>query len=735
MKFFDIHEKTLEQIFKYVIIGLLTLFVDVILLIVLVEYVGTQPLIAATISYVSALAVHFNLNRYWNFKNFERIYYDQLRTYLLASFLFYIVNISIIEFFVALGFHYFIGKLVAIAILVCLSFIFNKYVTFNVGLRGFLKNLFKKNDESRFLYMIRALALLFKKHYLVIIFSLLVGSISVAPQVLSIQDLGKEYRGVPFFYIDDEDFYLMRMREITEGHYTVSSPAFFEYKDSMTPMLPLGELLYVIPSVMFGVSIISIVLFSKFILPALLFFLVYYLIFRITSGPESILRNLNAIAGGLMVVLGFDLVDYGRAIPILSGQADFTHLLIWTRLVNPITGAILLFALLNLLWAMFERSRKFLWIGAGLILGFMIYYFFSWGIAISVISVFGVITLIQKQHKLLAQLLAAVTLSIVVQLPYWIATIRSLSSSEGANTAMRVGMFFSHDPLFNRFLFVATAIFLPFIFYEWFKKRQLDRWWFFTLALLLGGWIAFNQQVMTGRMIWAFHFVQYTIPLIMVVFFIFLWNYVRPKIKFLMSGFVLTSIIVTLIFGVQSALSYQYNLDDFRDRQHYASFFSYLNNTAAPECVVLVQENTDNLTRLIPAFTNCNVYVSTYTFFGVPRERVFHNYLVLLRLRGIEPESLVSYLQKRVGEVNTFFFEDLNQSFSTELDDRAERLILNISEAYQAFIEEDFAQELDKYRLDYIVAENELDPDFIEDLRLKKIGKYGRVYVYDYIQS
>ena len=263
----------------------------------------------------------------------------------------------------------------------------------------------------------------FKDHYLAIIIAVLVGFISIAPQLLAINNLGDSYKGIPFFGIDDNLYYTAKIQDIIDGHWTVSSPFLFEYKSTYPLVLPIGEFFYVILSGLFFLSVANAVLLAKFLFPAILFFLIYWLVLKLIN--KNILSwpgKINSIMGGLLVVLGFDLVDYKNTWLFLSGQSHQFFLSIWTRPVNPVTGAMLLFIFLLLIWRIIDYRGirpKFMFLPAGLILGSMIYYFFSWGTAMSVLGVLIVIFFIKKECEIFKQLFYAALASFLVLLPYW----------------------------------------------------------------------------------------------------------------------------------------------------------------------------------------------------------------------------------------------------------------------------------------------------------------------------
>jgi hypothetical protein len=297
-------------------------------------------------------------------------------------------------------------------------------------------------------------------------------------------------------------------------------------------------------------------------------------------------------------------------------------------------------------------------------------------------------------------------------------------------------MFFTHVPIFNKFLLLVTIIFLPFFIREFWQryklKEKLDNWWWFCMVVIVACWTAFTEQIVTGRTIWPYHFVQYTIPLLLVVLFVFGFNYFRGRLTKIWLCLTIFLGIVSLFFGCHAAISFVFKLEDFSKKQSYMQVFNWLNNNSAKDCVVLINEPTDNFARLIPAFTHCNVYNSTYTYFGVTKERVLHNYLVLLKFMGIKPENLDAYLRTHVEEINTLFFVDLKQSLSGELSQNTEDSIEQIETSYRSFYQADFASEIKKYRRDYLLSEEQLSPGIIADLKLEKINSIKDFNLYKF---
>ena len=98
-----------------------------------------RPL-ATTIAYVLAVTCQFILNKFLNFKNFERSTARQLKTYIVVVTFCWFVTVLVIEACVRwlrvppVG-----GQLIAIAVNIPLGFVGNVYLTFGGGIRATLR--------------------------------------------------------------------------------------------------------------------------------------------------------------------------------------------------------------------------------------------------------------------------------------------------------------------------------------------------------------------------------------------------------------------------------------------------------------------------------------------------------------------------------------------------------------------------------------------------------------------
>ncbi|TSC55309.1 MAG: hypothetical protein Greene041679_647, partial [Parcubacteria group bacterium Greene0416_79] len=279
--------------------------------------------------------------------------------------------------------------------------------------------------------------------------------------------------------------YLAIMQEVADGHLLAASVPFFEYKDSYPLIPPTIPALYALASKILGITLPSVLLLSKLVLPAALFLLVYFFLLAFLE-PRGTASKLTAVAGGLLVVLGFDLIDYRMLGKFLQGDWPGGSFLIWTRSVNPISGALFLFTLCTSLWFFFKRNIV---IPAGVSLALMMWsYFFSWTLAVALICSLGLFAVIRKEWDKLRFLLLTLSIGTLLALPYFIMMGKASSLPWYAEAATRIGLLSAHAPHLNKFLLAVLLVFLAFSYLKcvW-QDAKRDRekdWWWFSAALL-----------------------------------------------------------------------------------------------------------------------------------------------------------------------------------------------------------------------------------------------------------
>jgi len=562
--------------------------------------------------------------------------------------------------------------------------------------------------------------LFLRKHLYALILAVVAGAVCIAPSYLATAALGNGYHGIQYMPLNNEETYRTRIQEIIDGHPRVTSAYYYEYKDAPVVIVPLNEWLYAAPALLFGLS--SVMVASKFFLPAMLFLLVYFLVRKLLGHSDDALSVSTALAAAFFVTLGSAFVDYRSMLTLLlEGGTPGPHM--WTRPVNPTVGAVQLFGFLLLLLSVWERKWRYAYVAAGILLATTIGYFFTLGLSFGILGALGLFALLRKEFVVAREMLYVLLISIAIDAWYWYHMFLSFGSSSGNVLAQRNGLFFTHAPVLNKALLAATIIALCFFIYSylWKKSRENVRSWIFIAGLLLGSWLAFNQQVLTGREIWYQHFVQYTVPLAGISVIVAAYLAFRTYAPRALYAGMITLSLVCLAFGFWSVRSFTVELPRFAHDQQFGSVMHWLNVNAPKDCVVLVAHNDEWFERLIPAFTSCNVYSTVMTYAGVPEDRVVHNFLLRMRLNGVRAPDAHAYLVAHEDDVRNYFYTDWNQAFGHGEEPWILDRIALLEKDYQVFLKKSLEQNIKTYRVDYVVSDAPLTPSFrtaLPDLEL-----------------
>ena len=184
-------------------------------------------------------------------------------------------------------------------------------------------------------------------------------------------------------------------------------------------------------------------------------------------------------------------------------------------------------------------------------------------------------------------------------------------------------------------------------------------------------------------------------------------------------------ILMGFVFGLKSVDSYTARMDDFTDRQRYQESLNWFEANTQKDCVVFSVEKEYLLSDMIPAFTHCNTYHTSFTFIALPKERIIHNYFMWLRFNGLTVANSDNYFATNTGEYRRLLFDDWKELF-TDMDDRwltkiSDREVIDLkykkmsetlSEQYKNSLQGYFYKDLKKYRLDYVIWDSKRYPEW-----------------------
>jgi hypothetical protein len=271
-------------------------------------------------------------------------------------------------------------------------------------------------------------------------------------------------------------------------------------------------------------------------------------------------------------------------------------------------------------------------------------------------------------------------------------------------------------------------------------KVYLQDWHWFCLAFILGGFWALNQQVVTGVTVWPYHFVQYTIPLSMVVLVVLLHRIILNRFRFVWIFAIISIMGSSLLFGLYSEIhTYRNSYAFYRQMQSFAPVFTWFNREPK-DCVILVNNPPEiyKLTELLPAFTHCNMYFSYSVFSLMPDERIYHNNLADLRLQGVTAENIDNYMKENETEMQVRLASNWQGMLWTPefpdfhdyiLDERMKKF----PQDYKTFLNNNFEDELNKYKLDYILSVGPLNQTILNQLpHINLVFNFQDIYIYNF---
>lgn len=592
---------------------------------------------------------------------------------------------------------------------------------------------------------------LLKTNKLAFFVAILVGLLYVGPHLFFIFALGSDYKGIPMMPSANESDYMYRIRNILDGDYLLGSPLYYEYRNQMPMMPPVGEYFYALPALLFKISPANVLIASKFVLPAILFLLIYFLVQKLIYNPISLSSQISSVAAGLLITLGYDLIDYRSIINwLMTGDDSFLHnfSFLWARPVNPIIGAIFLFSFLLAVCSIWQdniRKKRPIVLAAIFLTIMFGNYFFSWGMAMSILGVLATFSLFKKSYAKVQDFVSVAALWFIFSAPYWLIIWRAKQSPWYQESVLRNGLFLTHYPLINKFLVFVIIIYaiIVFVLRVWWsgRKLELQSWHWFSLVMILGSFLAYNQQIFTGRTIWPFHFVQYSIPLGLIVLILLLHNYIKPKLNLVWQAAISLIILVTLTYGIYAqSIAYPRHFNYFAKLQPYSIVFNWLDQKKG-DCVVLVDFNSpmwSELAAWVADFSHCDIYAKNWYFSMLPFERSLDNYMTILRWRGVRSEDIDNYMKQNEDEAAEYLFSNWQglfnaQQFPDFQDFELMKRLKEFSTEYKEFMKLDLKTVLKKYRLDYILSVGSLKSDILNQLSyIKPVFESSGLFIYSF---
>lgn len=463
--------------------------------------------------------------------------------------------------------------------------------------------------------MIRYILSLTRFHWGGIITAVLCAFLITAPLIAFPEYAGDAYRGININHFGtDEDFYLARANDVAEGH-TLGQPFLSRGKEYTDPTFYKIEQVVMFPYVVFGLNAHSTIVDWYNTLNTIGVFLLALILYAFAFLLSK--NRLLAVAIASFVIGGHSIIFYKTLF--------YDNFNIYGRSIFPYAASIPFFAFILLLYRATVEKRGWLTaLGAGIFLGFLFYdYFYAWTFALALLGSLFLISLIMKSWASLKTTISIGIIGIILASPMLISFVHFFASGEGAQISYFLVAVHTHAFVMS----VAGLATLALFFLHLWRTPQ-DKNNTFLFACILAGWVALEQQILSGRAIEYGHYYWYFIvPLSIIVGAYFVAAFIPRKIIPWFASLLIFLALVNTIGG-----QYQSFFTTIPEKMHDQQYVEPLKKlNSLPYGVVLAGNGNESFPLLITVYTNNDLFFS-------PSALVYHTSLEQMR------ETLVAYL-------------------------------------------------------------------------------------------
>jgi hypothetical protein len=558
---------------------------------------------------------------------------------------------------------------------------------------------------------------LIKTHKLAIILAVMVGLVSVAPQLYILRD--KNYQGIQMFGTDAEYFYVGRFNQALDENYSHGPFPNDPGKDYyLAPKL--GERIIALFAKIFNTRVIEINVALKFIGPILLFLILYGWILEMFSWKTV------ALIAPLFVIFGINLLNPADLLRLGLLKTSVDSFLPYTRPISPLLSSLFLF---SGLWGIYRSVSNKLSLKISAALGILIslslyVYIFTWTFLVVVLGLYFLYFLVKKEWQKAKYFFTTLGLNGIVVLPYFLNLLRARADQDYLYMAAREGLIHTRAPILGGWV---VAGFLALIFLWPSAYRNVKYFFLFLFGALV---VVLNQQVITGSEIQAGHYHWFTTKPLIAIMLGFLILYLAGKIvsnhKFKIAVPVL--LVAGLFFNgiIIQAHSYSANYQTYQKNQRYASMLAFINDTYGKKNNIFT--NTD-LSFLILAYTHHAALMASDSYI----ESQVHRQDILFleyRLKGTLSKSIMGVIfRDREYVTSTLFgvyYRDMPGN-SPLSDGDLEKLAL----AYGVFYKIPLDQVFKNLNIDLVIVDDGIDSGYFDKLAfLARVYSKNNLFVY-----
>jgi hypothetical protein len=565
-----------------------------------------------------------------------------------------------------------------------------------------------------------------KTHWIAILLAIIIGAITVAPPL--VWRMSADYQGVDMLKTNTETLYMSMINEVIDGHWGLGNPYLWEGKDVSYLFPPVSAWLIGGFGKLFGLSAVNAALFMRFLLPAIIAFLIYWFAKELTgnkligliTAPFVLLAYTLMISGGLASLINpsnwnqeVAFVDYGRPItPQVSVLFFYLYIVLFLKIID-------------------AKSSKWYSLAATLVLGLSFYtYFYTWTYIFTINAFAILVFAIKKDWVKVKNILYVSFGAAALGIPYILNNLSILVDPAYAGLSERFGFVHHRNPIISKTVVGALFIFLA--AYKYLPEKVRD----FFAIIFLTGIFTVNQHVITGRYFrfdnhhhWYYNRPMVILLLVCVGFLILK----KLKASKLQAKIISAALILLFIYNgfVIQKVSYAAALPDVIDEQRLAPVIDWMQGV--PKDSVVLAENP--LRILVPSLTQNNVYFTNGALYTLtPHERIVQSYLTFAYLKNGVVEDARSLFEDERVEVSSYLF---GYTYQVQpgicLVCFPDSVIDDLVERYENLNDDNFIDFLKKYRIDYIAWDKKSTPKWNVGKRfgLEQVASFGEVIIYD----
>ena len=576
-----------------------------------------------------------------------------------------------------------------------------------------------------------------KRHWPTILIAVVLGILMVLPFFYFQAVLGDEYKGILNQIIDDETFYMARIKDIRDGHPTLGNAYLYEHKNQLPQQLFLPEFLLAQPLKFLqpsadppqaeNLDMVQARIFYSFILTAIAFILTYIAFYKIY--PSRFWANLFSV----FLFFGIFLFKFTR--PVIP---QFVFLFWLTQFI--------------LLWSRFFASKKsrildsqsesgqfhFDWLLLLNILNFgLLFYLYPFYWTFYFVFLVVLILVFYKVDKNLSkQFLKVLIAGLIIGSFYFYLSFLASQLPEYQETLTRLQLVFSRSPSEIKSVALSLAVLLLMGILYRLKRIKISKEILFFIAGILSILIVTNQNIITGQ---KFEFGHYRMPAVFFLVFAvyYLWSKFKLNFRFKLSLSFL--MIIASTYGIYGYAQRVFRISE-RDIyvQKYEAVFDWLNKNILSDSVVYANEE---ISELIPVYTSNNVFYSRYAnLFIMPDKEAEERFIFNNFFEEFDKDFVIKNERSIFGVRYIDRYGDAVQAnkwrklFNLKLKDETrlpeneiERILIKAEEIQRNPPDKSFK----KYRVDYFIWDKSKNPNWEpEKFKLKPAYNSENIYIF-----